>query len=118
MAESVATAKTSLSPEEAVERAVMFFPGEKWRARTHMAKTATFEGKPPIPWFMILLTIIGLITFVIPGIILYIVVVRRMYRLQNLVVSSTAASRGSDVTVRYPKQAKKLVMTYIEALPA
>jgi len=84
-----------------------------------MAKTATFEGKPPIPWGIILLTIIGFIAFVVPGIILYIIVIRRMYRFQNLVVSADVASKGSgsEVTVRYPKQAKKLVRDYIRALP-
>lgn len=117
MAELVATAHTSLSPEEAVERSVMFFPGEKWRARTHMAKTATFEAKPPIPWGMLFLTIIGFMVFVVPGIILYFVVIRKMYRLQNLVVSATAANEGSDVIVRYPKHAKKAVIEYIKALP-
>ena len=118
MAELVATAITSLSPEETVERAVIFFPGEKWRARTHSARTATFEGRPPIPWGMLFLTIIGFIFFIVPGLIFYFIVLRRMYRLQNLVVSAATASKGAEVIIRYPKQAKKLVKNFLNALPS
>lgn len=117
MAELVATAITSLPPEETIERAVIFFPGEKWRARTHSARTATFEGRPPIPWGMIFLTVIAFIAFVVPGLILYFIVIRRMYRLQNLVVSAAPVSKGAEVTIRYPKQAKKLVKNFLSALP-
>lgn len=117
MAELVATASTSLSPEETVERAVLFFPGEKWTARTHSERTATFEGRSPIPWGMILLTLISFIFFIVPGLIFYFIVVRKMRRLQNLVVSATLVSKGAQVTIRYPKQAKKIAKDFLDSLP-
>ncbi|MBA7539263.1 hypothetical protein ES705_31542 [subsurface metagenome] len=117
MAELVTTAITSLSPEETIERAVMFFPGEKWRARTHSAKVATFEGKPPIPWGTIFLMIIGFLFFIVPGLIFYFIVIRKTYRLQNIVVSASLDSKGTEVIIRYPKQAKKLAKNFLSALP-
>jgi len=40
-----------------------------------------------------------------------------MYRLQNIVVSASLDSKGTEVIIRYPKQAKKLAKKFLSALP-
>ncbi len=117
MAEQVATRQTSLGAEDAVVRAVEFFANERWRPQTQSARAATFVGRPPIPWGLILLMIVLLIPTVgIGSLIVYILIVRRVIRFQNLVVTASAATKGSQVTVRYPGHAKKLVNRYLDAL--
>ncbi len=118
MADLVATAQTSLGAEDVIVRAVQFFTNEKWRPQTQSARIATFQGKPPIPVGLIFLTIIGLIFFIVPGIILYILLVRKVTRFQNLVVTANPVKLASEVTVTYPKHAKKLVDRFVGLLPA
>jgi hypothetical protein len=117
MADSVLNKQTSLSSDEVITRAVQFFSTEKWRATTQSPRSATFEGKPPIPWFMLLLTIIGYICCFIPGLIMYFMVIRKLRRFQNLVVTTTSMSRGTEVVVTYPSHSKKLAARFLDALP-
>ena len=117
MADSVLTKQTNLSGEEVITRAVQFFSTERWRATTQSARSATFEGKPPIPWFMILFTIIGYCCCVVPGVIMYVMVIKKLRRFQNLVVTATPMSTGTEVVVTYPGHAKKLAGRFLEALP-
>ncbi len=72
MADVVTQGKTSLTPEDAIVRAVQFFSTENWRPTSQSTRTATFQGKPKIPWFMLLLTVIGFVACIVPGIIMYI----------------------------------------------
>jgi len=118
MADSVLNKQTSLSGEEVITRAVQFFSTESWRTTSQSARNATFEGRPPIPWFMLFFTIIGYLCCVIPGIIMYIMVIKKLRRFQNLVVTTTAMSQGTEVVVTYPSHAKKLAERFLNALPA
>ena len=118
MADLVATAQTSLGAEDVIVRAVQFFTNEKWRPQTQSGRIATFQGRPPIPMGHIFLTIIGLIFFIVPGIILYILLIRKVIRFQNLVVTVSPAKAGTDVNITYPKHAKKLVDRFMGLLPA
>jgi len=61
--------------------------------------------------------IIGFLFFILPGLIFYFIVIRKMYRLQNIVVSASLDSKGTEVIIRYPKQAKKLAKKFLSALP-
>ena len=117
MADVVAQGKTSLASEEVIVRAVQFFSTENWRPTGQSARTATFQGKPKIPWFMLLLTIVGFVACVVPGIIMYIMVIRKMYRFHNLVVTATPTPSGSEVVVQYPPPAEKLARRFLAALP-
>lgn len=117
MADVVAQAKTSLGPDDVIVRAVQFFSTEKWRPTSQSQRTATFEGKPPIPWFMLLLTIVGFVACIVPGIIMYIMVIRKVNRFHNLVVTANPISGGSEVVTQYPKAAGGLVARFFEALP-
>ena len=117
MADSVLNKQTNLSGEEVITRAIQFFSTESWRATSQSPRAATFQGKPPVPWFMILFTIIGYLCCVVPGIIMYIMVIKKLRRFQNLVVTTTPMSRGTEVVVTYPSHAKKLASRFLEALP-
>lgn len=117
MADSVLNKQTSLSGEEVITRAVQFFSTESWRTTSQSPRAATFEGKPPIPWFMLFFTFIGYLCCVIPGVIMYIMVIKKLRRFQNLVVTVTPMSTGTEVTVTYPSHAKKLASRFLAALP-
>ena len=118
MANFITNRKTSLSAEEITARAVQFFSTEKWKTTSQSSRTVTFEGKPPIPWFMLLLTIIGFACCLIPGIIMYIMVIRKMYRFVNLVVTANPIQKGTEISVSHPKTAEKLVNRFLVALPS
>jgi len=117
MANLIKTRETELKCDEVIARVVQFFSNEKWRCQSQSEKIATFQGRPPMPWFLILLTLIAFCFFVIPGIIMYFFVVRKVRRFQNLVVTTRAIPGGSDVDINYPKHAKKLVNRFLGSLP-
>jgi hypothetical protein len=118
MANVVANSTTSLSSEEVIVRAVQFFSTEKFRTSSQSSRAATFDGRPPIPWFTILFTILGFMLCIIPGLIMYFLVVRKMYRFQNLVVTVTPSSEGADVSISHPSWAANVVKRFIQTLPA
>ena len=109
--------ETSLGPDDVIVRAVQFFSTENWRPTTQSQRAATFQGKPPIPWFMLLLTVLGFIMCIVPGIIMYIMVIRKLYRFQNLVVTANSISGRTQVVIQYPKPAATLARRFLEALP-
>ena len=117
MAESVATGRTALSAEDVVVRAIPFFTGEKWRTQSHSTRVATFVGKTKVPWGLLFFTFLCFLAFVIPGVIMYLFVIRRMHRFQNLVVTANPITKGSEVVITYSKQAKKLVNRFLGQLP-
>jgi len=117
MADKVTQGRTSLSAEDVIVRAVQFFSTENWRATSQSTRTATFQGKPPIPWFMMVLTFIGFLACLVPGIIMYIMVIRKMYRFHNLVVTASPVPGGSEVILQCPPTAGKLAAKFLEALP-
>jgi hypothetical protein len=118
MADLVASAQTSLGAEDVIVRGVQFFTNEKWRPTTQSSRICTFQGRPPVPIGSILLMIVLLFTTLIGGIIMYVVVVRKAIRFQNLVVTANPAKAYCEVTVTYPKHAKKLVDRFMGLLPA
>ncbi|HUY15356.1 MAG TPA: hypothetical protein VMX16_17270 [Terriglobia bacterium] len=117
MADLVATKNTNLPPEEVLVRAVQFFTNESWRAQSQTNRIATFVGVPKIPWAQLLLAILLTLCFVVPGVIYYLLVIRKMRRLQNVVVTTTPKGTGCEVVVSYAPQAAKLVESFFAALP-
>jgi hypothetical protein len=118
MAELVANGKTTLPPEEVIVRAVQFFSGERWRAQTQSSRIATFVGRPKISPMLWLATILGLVFCVVPGVILYFVMIKKAYAFQNIVVTANPASEGSDVIVTYSGQVADLVQRFLALLPS
>lgn len=118
MADLVANKHTSLDAEEVVVRSVQFFTTGKWRAQSQSTRIATFVGRPPVPIGMLLLTVIGFALCIVPGILFYILAVRKAIQLQNIVVTAAPASAGgSDVVVKHSKTATKLVRDFVNSLP-
>lgn len=117
MANLVTTHKTSLQGEDVIVRAVQYFTNEKWRAQSQSARVATFQGRPSIPWFLLFLTVIAFICLVVPGIVMYFLIIRRVYRFVNLVVTANPLQSGSEVVINYPKHARRLVNRFTESLP-
>ncbi len=108
--------KTSLSADEVIVRAVQYFSTEKFKATSQSGRTATFEGRPPIPWGMMFLTFLGFIACILPGIIMYLMVIRKMYRFYSLVVTASPIDGGTEVSVSFPDFAGKLVPRFLSAL--
>lgn len=117
MADLVATSQTSLGAEDVIVRAVQFFTNEKWKPQSQSGRIATFQGRPPIPIGSIILMIVFVWTVIVP-IIMYIMIIRKVIRFQNLVVTTNPGKSGSEVTVTYPHHAKKLVDRFMGLLPA
>ncbi len=84
MADRLTNSKTSLPGEEVIVRAVQFFATEKFRCSGQSGRAATFDGRPPMPWFLLLVTILGFMFCVVPGIIMYILAIRKLRRFYNL----------------------------------
>jgi hypothetical protein len=118
MADKVANGKTSLSSEETIVRAVQFFSTEKFRASSQSGRVATFDGRPAIPWGMLLVTILGFMFCIVPGIIMYVMVVKKIRVFQNLVVTANPITSGTEVSISYPQWAAKSVARFLSALPA
>jgi hypothetical protein len=117
MADLVTNGSTSLSSEEVIVRAVQYFSTAKWKATSQSSRSATFEGRPPIPWFLLLGTIVGFICCIVPGIILYIMFIKKMYGFMNLVVTANPLSNGTEVSISHPKYAEKMATGFLAALP-
>ena len=117
MAEVVKQGRTSLTAEDVIVRSIQFFSTENWKPTSQSARTATFQGKPAIPWLMLLLTILGFVACILPGIIMYIMVIRKMYRFYNLVITANPISGGSEIILQYPPAAEKLAISFLESLP-
>jgi hypothetical protein len=117
MSEAITTKLTTLPAEEVIVRAVQFFATEKWKPTGQSARTATFEGKIPIPWGMMVLTILGFMVCLVPGIILYFMLIRKVHRFQNLVVTATTKDVGTEVVIRHPNYVTVLVAKYAATLP-
>jgi hypothetical protein len=60
-----------------------------------------------------------LLTFclIIPGLIYYLLVIRKLRQLQNVVVTTTPREVGCDVVVTYPSYAQRYVDSFFAALP-
>lgn len=117
MADLVATKKTTLGPEDVIMRSVQFFTTGKWRVQSQSQKIATFVGRPPIPVLYIILTVVGFLACIVPGILFYILALRKVMQLQNIVVTATDAAGGADVVVKHSPAASKLVGEFLAALP-
>lgn len=117
MADLVVTRFTTLPADEVLVRAVQFFTNENWRAQSQTNRIATFVGVPKIPWFQLMLALLLTFCFVLPGLIYYLLVIRKLRQLQNLVVTTTPKEAGCDVVVTYPSYAQRYVDSFFSALP-
>ena len=117
MADIVITERTSLPGEELTTRAIQFFSTQNWRVTSQSARAVTFEGRTPIPWFHMLCVILGFMFCVVPGLILYFTLIKKVRRFQNIVVTASPVEGGTDVSITHPPHAKGLVKKFLAALP-
>lgn len=117
MADLVATTQTTLPPEEVMVRAVQFFTNEKWRAQSQTNRVATFVGVIKVPWIHLLLAVLLMFCLIVPGVIYYFLVIRKMRNLRNIVVTTTPKDAGAEVVVTYPADSQKMVDSFFAALP-
>jgi hypothetical protein len=117
MADLVTNGRTSLSTEEVIVRAVQFFSTAQWKTTSQSSRIVTFEGKPPIPWLMLFLTILGFVACIVPGIIMYIMVIKKIYRFMNLIVTTNPIKKGTEVSISHPKYAENMAKKFLAALP-
>src|SRR5208283_6148039 len=103
--------------EEVIVRAIQFFSTEKFRTGSQSGRVATFDARPPVPWGMLLLTILGFLFCIVPGIIMYIMVIRKLRRFQNLVVTANPIAGGTEVSISHPSWASATVTRFISVLP-
>ena len=65
-----------------------------------------------------MLTVVGFAFCVVPGIVMYVLVVKKMYRFYSLVVSATSGEDGATaIFISYPDFAEHLVETFLRAVP-
>jgi hypothetical protein len=81
------------------------------------ARAVTFEGRIPIPWFHLLCVILGFLFCLLPGIILYFMLIKKVRRFQNMVITVASVEGGTDVSVTHPPHAKAMVAKFLSALP-
>ena len=117
MADLVARTQTTLPPDEVMVRAVQFFTNEKWRAQSQTNRVATFVGVIKVPWIHLFLAVLLMFCFVVPGILYYFLVIRKMRNLRNIVVTTTPNDGGSEVVVSYPDDSQRMVDSFFVALP-
>lgn len=110
--------KTTLSEEKVIKRAGQFFANNGWMIQDQAESEAIFKGRPPIPLRLLFLTILGFLFFIIPGVIVYRALVKRVTRFQNIMVKvRPVAGNSSEVTVIYSRAAEKLINKFLNLLP-
>ena len=118
MADKVSNYQTTLPSDDVLVRAVQFFSTEKFTTSSQSNRSVTFQGKPPFPCGMLILTFLAYLLFIIPGLILHFTLLRKLYRFHNLVVTVTAAGNLTAITVSYPSWAAGQVRRFLASLPS
>ena len=109
--------KTTLSEEDVIKKAGQFFTDNRWAIREQFANGAAFKGRPAIPLRLIFLTMFGFLFFIIPGIIVYRALVKRVTRSQSILLRVKPIAGNSEVTIIYCKATGKLINKFQNLLP-
>jgi hypothetical protein len=118
MTELAASTTTSSSYEDVIVGAMQFFGAEDWRATDQTARTVILRGRPRIPWYMLLLMTMGFLAFVVPGVALYLLHIRKTYWFTSIVVTATPIRGGTDVVIQYGSTAAAaLASRFVGNLP-
>ena len=117
MRDVVVSTRTAGSREEVVAAARKFFTAEHWRETARTPRTVTFRGKPQIPWYLMLLIAVGLLAYVVPGVVIYLLCMRNACRFTSIVVKTTAVREGTEVAVQCPALAEGMGRRFVSKLP-
>ena len=108
--------KTKLSGSEVIINAVEFFSTGFWGVQTQTERLVTLRGWPAIPWGWIIVSVILMVPFLYPGLIVMGIWAAINLHLLNIVISIAAIENGSEVTVTYPKPMQKRVNKFLDIL--
>jgi hypothetical protein len=118
VADLVTSTKTSHGYEDVIVGALQFFGAENWRETEMTARRVAFRGRPEIPWYLLLLMTLGFLAFVVPGVALYMLHIRKTYWFTSIVVSATPVKGGTEVVIYYGSPAAApLAQRFVSALP-
>jgi hypothetical protein len=117
MPEVVANTRTAWSGDEVTARTREFFATEDWRQTSQNGRMVVFQGRPRLPWYLQALIAAGLLAYVVPGIVLYLVCIRHARRFASIVVTTTSVRGGTDVVVHHPPLAEGLARRFVSQLP-
>lgn len=97
---------------------MQFFGAEDWRTTEQTARTVVLRGRPRIPWYMLLLMTMGFLAFVVPGVALYLLHIRKTYWFTNIVVTATPVKGGTEVVIQYRSEAAApIAQRFVAGLP-
>ena len=111
------TTMTTTPPDDVVLLAVHFFSNEKFTLQSQSNRMATFQGRPHFSLVHLLLTALGLVFCIVPGIILLVLFIAQTRKLQNVVVSVNSAASGTAVAVTFPGHASDIARRFLSSLP-
>lgn len=94
--------KTTMPPEDILVRAQQFFSTEHFIPTGITERTALFQGKPPFPWILLSITILGFLFCVVPGVIAYFLFWVKYYKFYNLVVAIYPREGYTEVNITHP----------------
>lgn len=118
MADLVTSTKTSHGYEDVIVGAMQFFGAEEWRETEMSARKVSFRGRPEIPWYLLILMTLGFAAFVVPGVALYLLHIRKTYWFTSIVVTATPVKGGTEVVIHYGSPAAApLAQKFVAALP-
>ena len=108
---------TTIPPDEVLLRAVHFFANEKFTPTSQSDRAVTFQGKQHVSAVHLILTILGLIFCIVPGLILYFLLIKEAGKLRNIVVSVAPGLNWTTVTVTSEDYASDMVRRFMSGLP-
>ena len=117
MAELNAAAVTTISSEDVMVQAVRTFTNSRFRVQSQTNRIATFVGRAKFPIVHVFVLAFLAFFFVIPAIIYWFIVVRKVWRMESIAVTTNPGVGGCGVHVSYPKSAEKAVVAFIASLP-
>ena len=117
VADKIVTKQTSLPTEQVIERAAAFFGNEHWQVLGQSSRGLSFDGRVRCPWPLCILVVVGCLLLIVPGVLLYFLVVRPRYGRQELAATATPRGTGTEVAVRCRHAAVGLAQRFLAELP-
>lgn len=117
MMDATTSSRTSRGYQDVVAAARAFFAAEDWRETSHNDRTVTFRGRPRIPWYLLALIGAGLLAYVVPGVIIYLLYMQNGSRFTRVTVTATPVRGGTEVLLQHAAASKGLVLRFVGQLP-
>jgi hypothetical protein len=117
MPEVITNSRTSRSCEDVIACAREFFATENWRQTSQRSQVVTFRGKPHVPWYVLVLIAAGLLAYVVPGVVIYLLYVQTGGRFTSVAVTATPVGGGTEVVLRHTQAARGVAHRFVGQLP-